>query len=50
MILKIVEFEKYEESVKNLPMPEAVYCLCWDEGRDVVLIYDDNRVFIQEAV
>ena len=44
-----VEFEKYPESAKKLPMPEHVYSICVDEGRDVILFYEDNVVEILEA-
>lgn len=44
-----VEFEKYPESAKKMPMPEYSYSLCVDEGRDVILFYEDNRVELLEA-
>ena len=44
-----VEFEKYPESAKKMPLPEYVYSICVDEGRDVILFYDDRKVEILEA-
>lgn len=44
MELVTIEFERYEEAAKTLPIPNATYSLCTDDdaggGRDIVLMYE----------
>jgi len=49
----IIEFERFEDAAKKLPVPDVAYSFCVDDdhgaGRDVVLVYRDRNVHYLEA-
>ena len=48
-----IEFERFEDAAKKLPVPDVAYSFCVDDdhgaGRDVVLVYRDRNVRFLEA-
>lgn len=42
MLIKMEEFEWYEFRAPNLKVPLVAYGLCFEEGRDVLLLYPEE--------